>query len=112
MCPAGWRAAYDLWATGERPYLNQEEMQLLNDSNEDFEVSDPFLERVNERYDFNQEPDRWLSPTIVLEQIGFMNPSRSDTTRMGVILSKIGVKKKKSNKCNLYLMPVLHQKYR
>ena len=107
-----WRAAYDLWATGERPYLNQEEMQLLNDSNEDFEVSDPFLERVNERYDFNQEPDRWLSPTIVLEQIGFMNPSRSDTTRMGVILSKIGVKKKKSNKCNLYLMPVLHQKYR
>jgi len=107
-----WRCAYDLWISGERPYLNQEEMELLNGSNEEFEVLDPFLERVNERYDFSQEPDRWLSATVVLEQIGFINPSRSDATRMGLILTKLGLKKKKSMKANLFLMPVLHQKYR
>ncbi len=107
-----WRAAYDLWLEGEKPYLQDNELNILNDSNEEFEIIEPFRERVIERFDFTENHDRWHSPTMVLELIGFLNPSRSDATKMGSILKKMGITKKRDKHGALYLMPILKNKYR
>ena len=107
-----WRAAYDLWMSGDKSYLDYEEVDGLNEANKQFELADPYIEKIVEKFDFNQDCDRWISPTIVLEMIGIMNPSRAEATKMGATLAKLGVKRKRTRTSAVYLMPILKQLYR
>lgn len=107
-----WRSAYDLWLAGEKSYLDDDELKLLNQSNEYFETIDPFMEKFIEMFDTTEQPDRWIAPSMVLNMMGYSHPSRNDSARMGAILTKMDFKKKRDKKSVLYLLPVCKQQYR
>lgn len=107
-----WRCAYDLWVSGERDYFDANELKLLNASNEEYETSDPYFEKIMTRFDFDEQPTKWMPATLILESIGYQNISRSDATKMGITLKKMKIKSKRCNSCTLYYMPILKLEYR
>jgi putative DNA primase/helicase len=102
-----WAEVYHLWCNGEKPELADEALKRLNESNIAHEQIDPFEEKAIGHFDWssplrNQE----MTATDVLTKIGYDKPSRSDSTRMGKILTKLtGLKPRKRNLGNYYLMP-------
>ena len=102
-----WRAAYELYVTGERAYLNDEEISQLNKSNEKHEYLSPFDEKLDAYFNWDNLPYRWMNATQILEAIGYGKPSKAESTRMGCILTKRGVTKGTGSKImqRCYLMP-------
>lgn len=88
-----WREAYELYISGEKPYLSDAVLCELNQSNEQFEIVHPFQEKIEKIYNLSSSNREWVTATQILESIGYEKPTKSDVTIMGLILSKMGIKK-------------------
>lgn len=103
-----WAEAYHMWQSGEGWYLEPEEMQALNDSNEQFMALDPVEERIRSSLDWDA-PDahwRWEQVTNILIECGIDKPNRQDASTAGAILRKLnGDRGKRSNGKNLLYIP-------
>lgn len=102
-----WRAAYDLWASGEPSTLTKDELVLLNLSNESFEYNDPIEEKLHNTFDLDGAKVKWMNCTAVLQEMGYDKPSRSDTTRLSYLLVKLKIDKGEGRLRNSYLMPLV-----
>jgi putative DNA primase/helicase len=109
-----WREIYDMWKNGEQTYLTDEETAQLNQSNMQFEYLDPLEEKLEEYFDWEDQPAHWMTCTMILDKLGVPNPTRSEATRMANLLKKKGVKKgdETSRMRRSYQMPILFRQYR
>jgi putative DNA primase/helicase len=92
-----WAEVYHLWNNSEQTWLTDEELKLINESNVDYEQLDPFEEKVLEYFNWEKgwqnHNTQLMDATQVLKAIGYDNPKKPDSTRMGKILTKLtGVK--------------------
>lgn len=75
-----WAQLHALWVAGETHYLNDKELNMLNKSNEEFQVIDPIHERLLTAFDWHLVSDHdqwdWMSVTEVLISIGIKDPAR------------------------------------
>lgn len=90
-----WRTAYEMWLSGESPVLLEDEMQLLNESNEQYEFIDPLEEKLMAYFDWSTPNRQFMTPTQVLELIGYDKPTRNQSTKMGMLLTKLQLPKGK-----------------
>jgi len=100
-----WRAAYELYMRGERPYLNNDEIKQLNESNEKHEQIDPLDEKLEAYFNWEQPGNKWMNSSQILEIIGYKNPNKSQTTRIAFFLKKRGLSKGTGRLRRAYLMP-------
>ena len=100
-----WRAAYELYLKGERAYLDEDELNRLNKSNEKYEKIDPLAEKLDIFFDWEIPERIEMSATEVLFNIGYDKPDRSLATKMSILLRKRKVPTKKRS---VYLMPKMN----
>lgn len=109
-----WAEAYQMWRGGEGWYLEPDEMQALNDSNEQFMALDPIEERIRASLDWDAAETlwRWEQVTTVLIECGVDRPTKQDTSTAGGFLRKLnGGRGKRSNGKNLLYLPPPKQRY-
>jgi predicted P-loop ATPase len=87
-----WAEVYDLWEKGEKSWLSEDEFEELNELNTQHEQIDPLEELLHTFFDFSPgwEDKKLikLQATDVLRKIGYDKPSKSDATRMGLLIKK------------------------
>ena len=105
-----WRAAYELYLGGERPYLNNDEVARLNESNEKHEQIDPLDEKLDAYFNWKQPGNHWMNSTQILEVIGYKNPNKTQTTRISFFLKKRGLEKGTGRLKRCYWMPYYNHK--
>lgn len=92
-----WAEVYHCWKQGETPWLSQHEINQLNQLNMEFEQLDPFEEKILTQFDWREgwlhRQTVQLTATDALAAIDYKNPTRSEATRMGKILTKLTGKK-------------------
>lgn len=103
-----WAEIKSLYDAGQGWYLGQDEMALLNQSNEQFMAIDPIAERIESALDWEADHSRWvrMTATQVAQEIGISNPNRGDSTRVSLYLKKEkGVTAQKSNGVRFVVVP-------
>lgn len=87
-----WAEVYSLWSTGEQTWMTDSELHMLNDNNKSHEQTNPLEELLYSYFDFSEgwesKPRIELSATEVLRHFGIINPTKSQCTQMGKIISK------------------------
>lgn len=85
-----WAEVYQMWKEGEQHYLTPDELELLNEHNEEYTVSDPTEDKIATQLDWDAVPAawEWLTPTQICERIGIDRATQSDTIKIGIILNK------------------------
>lgn len=107
-----WAEVYDFWSKNNQTWLHTDEMDLLNETNNEHELIDPFEEKALSYFDWC---DNWqnlsvqtLTTSQVLERLGYRSPSKNETTRMGGILVKLtGKPPKRSAQTRLHTLPMV-----
>ena len=96
-----WAEFYRLWKGGEKHYLTNSEMAMLNGHNESFTAPEPIFEMVSSHLDWaNFDPNdcRWMQASDVLRWIGKENPSKFETIVGGRAIQKMnGGRQRKSH---------------
>ena len=86
-----WAEVYCLWISGEQTWLDDEEVAKLSIHNKGHEMLNPLDELLHQFFDFEPDwqyrPLKEFSATEVLRVLGIQNPSRSQCTRMGMLIS-------------------------
>lgn len=102
-----WAEVATLHSKGESPYLSNDEMALLNESNKMFEIKSPVEEKLQSFYDWEQKVyTRQMRATEVLEEMGFKQVTQADKNHASrAILKFNGGKIHKTKYGNLYDMP-------
>lgn len=103
-----WAEMYALYQQGESWYLSNDEMAMLNHSNEDFQVVDPIHERILSKlnWDEPQTAWRWVTATDLLIELGIDRPTQGEVTKAAnFIRSKNDKQARRSNGKNLLLTP-------
>lgn len=103
-----WAEVYSLYRQGETYYLQPGEMECLNTHNEEFSVSDPIVERLEHRLDWQADHSlwEWKSATEILIDLGMDRPTQSDVTKAAqLILSRNGKNTKRSARGRTMLTP-------
>lgn len=103
-----WAEAYALYKQGESWYLNNAEMELLTNSNTDFQVTDPIHERILSKLDWDTIATswRWITATELLIELGIDRPTTGELRSAGELIRKQnGNQKRKSNGRTLMLVP-------
>lgn len=103
-----WREVYDMWKNGDSPFLNESEMKQLNETNMEFEFLDPFLEKLEQHFNWGWKDRNWMTCSQILEKMGYDKPNKSDVTRMGSILTKKKVTKGNGRLRYSYYMPIFN----
>ncbi len=98
----------DLFLKNEKRWLNAYESKLLEESNKDFEIVDPIEDAVRELFNWSSEKKSKLTGKEILDSIG-IKTERGEVSRLGRILKKLGVERKKSNGSRFYVMPAMFQ---
>ena len=98
-----WAEFYVLWKGGEKHYLTNSEMAMLNGHNESFTAPEPIFEMVSSHLDWaNFDPNdcRWMQTSDVLRWIGKENPSKFETIVGGRAIQKMngGMQRKSHGK--------------
>ena len=98
-----WAEFYVLWKGGEKHYLTNSEMTMLNGHNESFTAPEPIFEMVSSHLDWaNFDPNdcRWMQTSDVLRWIGKENPSKFETIVGGRAIQKMngGMQRKSHGK--------------
>jgi len=73
---------------GERYWLSREENRAIGDYTDDFRVQSGLEERLFLAYDSDVPATRWITATEVLAELGILGGTRSDQTRVGILLRK------------------------
>ena len=86
-----WAEVKVLFDNGESWYLDNDTVEQLNSSNDDFTTIDPILEMLSTKLDWasDQSTWTWKTATETLELCGFAKPSRSDVTTAGRVLRQL-----------------------
>ena len=103
-----WAEVHALFVEGEKWYLTQQEVLLLNEHNVGFEVSDPIEERIVSRLNWACDKERWQwkTPTEVLISIGIERPSKGEAMKASDVLRKLnGDVSRRTNNKRLLLVP-------
>lgn len=111
-----WAEYLDRYQRGERWFLSRQTMLELSECNAAHQVADPLRERiatafnwqVTERDGWQDEPGNcdWLTATAICIRLGISNPSRSECTRAGAIVSEFNRgASRKSNGAKLLAVP-------
>ena len=107
-----WAEVYWEWMEGHLTYLDNEYQDKVNCSNIKHEKVDPLKELLYLTYNFESDPKDWVSSTQILQCLGYDLPQRSESTRIGIILSKIkSIKSKILDGIKLYHMPYKRSSY-
>ena len=105
-----WAEFYDLFLKGEPWHLTRMEADMLNESNRDFEVTNPIEELVRALYQWDASPSLWrkLTASEIAIEIGIRQPKISDAKAAAKAVR--GMNKKtpgKSNGNKIYEVPPL-----
>lgn len=104
-----WREIYErLYLKGVPYILTSDQQAMLNESNRDFEAIDPLAEILAEFYNWDAPVDswRWVSVTVVAEEILQRTPTKPELSRVkGALETLNGGKRKKVNGNRLQLVP-------
>jgi len=81
-----WAEFYELWLGGEKHYMTEHEMSMLNGHNESFTAPDPIYELISgslvwEGFDVGN--CQWMQASDVLRWLGRENPSKMETILAG-----------------------------
>jgi putative DNA primase/helicase len=99
-----WRAAYELYQAGAKPYLNDSELALLEESQQDMKMIDPIAELLMTSYDWNQPCFFWKTSTEICKELNIVI-NRANSTKIGSILKKMNIEKQKTKKGKVYKIP-------
>ena len=102
-----WREVYEMYLQGESPFLLENEMRALNEANQDYEMLDPFEEKLQSYFDWNSPRTFLKTSTQILDDLGYDKPTKSETTRMGTILVKMKIEKGTGGMRRSFFMPRL-----
>ena len=100
-----WAEVMSLYRSGEQWHLTDSEKAQLNAGNEKFRQVSPFEELLTTNYDLAAPSGRWINPTLLLIEMGYNNPSKSQTTEVGQMLHRLGVEKRILKGRSLYRIP-------
>ena len=103
-----WAEMLTIYQQGERHFLLPDEMAMLNGHNEEFTVSDPVVERIQTKLDWEAPLIEWQyrSATEVLVSIGVDRPTQGDLTKASQSLRELnGGRSKRSNTARLLFVP-------
>ncbi|CAM3744732.1 VapE domain-containing protein [Bordetella tumulicola] len=102
-----WAEVLHLWREGQPAYLLPDERAALDTSNEDHSVIDPIEDQLTTRlrWDAPKTQWTWRSVTQILADVGVDRPNRSDTTKAGIVLERLGSPLKRSATVRLRLAP-------
>lgn len=108
-----WAEVLSLYEANKSFHLNQEELLILNSSNEDFYANDPVEERILGAFDWNVSPEwEWASATDVLIRCGIQNPTKSQAMNASRVIRKNnGDQHRKSNGRNLLAIPKMRSAF-
>jgi predicted P-loop ATPase len=110
-----WAEIYEnLYKKGESWYLSDDEIELLNEHNEEFTVTDDLSEKILEELDWEVDENKWdwLTVTHTLERVNIKNINKGVSARVSrTIFKRNGGKRKKSNGIVKYLIPPIKVKY-
>ncbi len=104
-----WAQVTVLYEGGEGWFLTPEEMALLNEHNESFEVIDPIAELIQTGLCWDHKPGRWrwLQASEVLRELEIEKPTTAESTKAALIIRKLnGKRSRKSNGMRLVACPV------
>jgi predicted P-loop ATPase len=110
-----WAEVAELVEGGEQWWLEPDEEARLEMSNREHEKVDPLEEKVLSRFDWSAANRvAALTPTDVLEQIGYLTPTKQQRDDMGTILRRLtGKESRKSCGRRVFDMPpMLRSGYR
>lgn len=103
-----WGEIMHLWQTEKIPYyLTESDYKILNENNKNFEVKDQVYIKIAEGFDWDLDKNYWFTmrATEIGNYLGITN-----MTMLGNNLKKFGVKKKRTNKGNVYIVPPFKKK--
>jgi putative DNA primase/helicase len=110
-----WAQYLHLYRHGQRWHLDEPTKLLLQVSNEDHNVIDPLLERVQAKYDWSRVdgegwqkrcPVLWLSATQISIALGILTPTSAQATRVGTLVGTLNCRvSRRSNGLKLLALP-------
>lgn len=100
-----WREAYEYYLRGERAYLNEEELLILNKSNNKFERIDPFDEKLDSHFDWDNPEVNLMTCTQILNHIGYEKPAAGDPNKISILLTRRNITKGTGRARRCFSMP-------
>lgn len=103
-----WAEVLAMYERGETHFLQPEEMDALNNSNEQFMAIDPIEERIQTRLEWDCDRIHWAwkTATEILIMVGVDRPTQSDATKCATFIRKLNqCTLKRSNGKSLLLCP-------
>lgn len=98
-----WAQIYELYESGEKWWYTPDEAAMQADINSEHQVIEPLEEMLETIFDFKKPANALLTPTEVMQKLGYQKPSRSEVTKLGGILKQ----KKLEKVSKKYKMPPL-----
>lgn len=113
-----WAQIYQtMYLNGAQHWLTKEEEAMLSANNQEYEQIDPIEERIlthfefsvsytnNGKREYSYDGIQELLATDILIKIGYDRPDQRQRTKVGKILTSMGLKPKRSNRGSVYVMP-------
>lgn len=108
-----WAEVLSMYQAGEGYYLLPEEMDRLNHHNQDYSVSDPVVERIQTRLDWEAPETQWIwkSATEVLIDVGVDRPTQADLTKASQAIREMNKDQSRRTKVSrqLKVPPLMRQ---
>lgn len=100
-----WAQVYELYRSGEQWWLTPDEEVRLAKSNARYEQVDPLEEMLLDTFAIGDPAFQRMTSTEVLKAMGIDKPTRSQASRMGVLLRQRFGEPKRSNGRTMFNLP-------
>jgi len=84
-----WAEACQYWKEGAATDLDFESQAEVNINNVKHEHVESLKEQILTHYDWSSTCTRWMTSTMVLQELGYSKPNKSDTTKVGMMLRQL-----------------------
>jgi putative DNA primase/helicase len=101
-----WAEVRSWYVAGEQWWLTPEEETFMEQSNVQFQEVDPLEDGIYKHFDFRSGERVLLTCTEVMQAIGYEKPTKADTNRVSMILSKMGCAQVRTNAKKGYKVPI------
>lgn len=107
-----WAEVYELYLQGETWYLTPEELALLNESNREFELTDPIEERIRTHYNWSITDlgqGYWKTATQIAEDLCGDRFTKADVNRVAPVVRSLNgnLKKQINGRRVLWVPPAI-----